>query len=210
MSECGGECKVAKYFIILVAVVTVIVAAYFFAGGYKNATRINPQNKPFAEAVVLKDNALYNFYKVSKDLYRSAQPDLTGLLQAKDMGFKSVINLRELHSDSEIALEAGIKEIRIKSTAAKINESEVVEFLKAMNNPENLPALVHCKHGSDRTGTMCAFYRIVFEGWSKEDAIDELTHGGFGYHKIYNSHIPPFIKNADIDALKKEAGIGSK
>lgn len=40
------------------------------------------------------------------------------------------------------------------------------------------------RHGSDRTGTMCALYRIAVQGWSKEDAIREMTAGGFGFHRI--------------------------
>ena len=46
------------------------------------------------------------------------------------------------------------------------------------------PVLVHCLHGSDRTGTIVAMYRIVEQGWTREAAIAEMTGGGYGYHAV--------------------------
>ena len=48
-------------------------------------------------------------------------------------------------------------------------------------------------------------YRIVFQGWTKEDAIAEMVDGGFGYHSIW-SNLIQFIKKADIEKIKKEVG----
>ena len=36
------------------------------------------------------------------------------------------------------------------------------------------PILVHCQHGSDRTGAVIALYRILFQNMSKVEAIKEL------------------------------------
>jgi hypothetical protein len=44
-------------------------------------------------------------------------------------------------------------------------------------------------------------YRIVFQGWLKDEAIDELMHGGYGYHAVYEN-IPEYIRKADIAAIK--------
>jgi hypothetical protein len=49
-------------------------------------------------------------------------------------------------------------------------------------------------------------YRMVFEGWSKEEARDEMLNGGYGFHSIW-SNIPKMIDEADIPALRaKVAG----
>ena len=53
--------------------------------------------------------------------------------------------------------------------------------------------LVHCQHGADRTGTMCALYRILRQDWKVEDAITEMKDGGYGYHSIW-FHLPRFIR----------------
>ncbi|MDB4461879.1 protein-tyrosine phosphatase family protein, partial [bacterium] len=68
------------------------------------------------------------------------------------------------------------------------------------------PVLVHCLHGSDRTGAMCAAYRVVVEGWSMEDAIRERKSGGYGHHKIW-SNLERWIEGLDVEALKEAAGI---
>ncbi|GAE17382.1 hypothetical protein JCM10003_3476 [Bacteroides pyogenes JCM 10003] len=49
---------------------------------------------------------------------------------------------------------------------------------------------------------MC-LYRIVFQGFSKERAIEEMVHGGFGFHRIYKNIIR-LIRQADIERIRKE------
>ncbi len=42
--------------------------------------------------------------------------------------------------------------------------------------------LIHCLHGEDRTGIVCAAYRIKYQNWPVEKAIAEMYEEGF--HKI--------------------------
>ena len=37
-----------------------------------------------------------------------------------------------------------------------------------------LPVLIHCQGGSDRTGVMVALYRMAFQGWDLEEAKNEM------------------------------------
>ena len=53
---------------------------------------------------------------------------------------------------------------------------------------------------------MCAVYRIAVQGWSKEDAIKEMTEGGFGFHSCWRN-LPEWIMKLDIEAIKEEAGL---
>ena len=48
------------------------------------------------------------------------------------------------------------------------------EAFAAAYDASNGPVLVHCWHGSDRTGCVCASHRIIFSGWSREQANAEL------------------------------------
>jgi len=61
--------------------------------------------------------------------------------------------------------------------------------------------LVHCLHGADRTGTMCAVYRMVVEGWSKEDAIKELTEGGYGFHEVWEN-MKKWLDTVNVEELR--------
>ena len=44
---------------------------------------------------------------------------------------------------------------------------------------------------------------LVFQNVSKEDAIHEMTEGGFGFHRIYKNIIRR-IKEADIEQIRKK------
>jgi protein tyrosine/serine phosphatase len=68
------------------------------------------------------------------------------------------------------------------------------------------PTLVHCEHGADRTGLVTALYRIAYQGWNKNAAIDELENGNFGFHDVW-INIPAYIRNIDVPALRKKVGL---
>lgn len=55
---------------------------------------------------------------------------------------------------------------------------------------------------------MCAMYRIAVCGWTKREAIDEMTHGGFGFSPTWQNLIR-FIERADLADIKRRAGINS-
>src|SRR5260370_184568 len=38
---------------------------------------------------------------------------------------------------------------------------------------------VHCKRGKDRTGMVCAYYRVKIEHWPVDKAIQEMFDNGF-------------------------------
>lgn len=61
------------------------------------------------------------------------------------------------------------------------SDSEVSQFLDLVKAAPGKVA-VHCKFGKDRTGFMCAVYRMVVQGWSYEAAKEELYDMGF--HKF--------------------------
>ena len=146
-------------------------------------------------------------YRVSDALYRSEQPSRLGMKNLKQLGIKTFVNLRWLHSDRRKIGELDSEYEHIYMTAWHPEEKEVVRFLRIVSNPKRTPVLVHCHYGADRTGTMVAVYRIAMQGWSKEEAIREMTEGGFGFHRTW-SNLPKWIQKLNIDSLKRQAGIG--
>lgn len=53
------------------------------------------------------------------------------------------------------------------------------DFLRLVNDPANAPVYVHCKGGRHRTGAMTAVYRISHDGWTAEQAFDEMKKYDF-------------------------------
>jgi hypothetical protein len=56
---------------------------------------------------------------------------------------------------------------------------------------------------------MCAIYRIAVEGWNKNEAIDEMTNGDFGFHSIWKNLVD-YIHNLNIDKIKNVADLSNE
>jgi protein tyrosine/serine phosphatase len=144
-----------------------------------------------------------NLHKVSKNLYRGAQPTEEGFKNLRQLGVKTVINLRDWHSDKSKIADSNLVYEQVDMTAWHPEDGEVIRFLKIVSDDSKQPVFVHCLYGSDRTGTMCAIYRIAVEGWSKQEAIDEMTKGGFGFHPVWQNLVK-YIEQLDVEKIKQE------
>ena len=185
--------------------IALIVLAIPFLVGTCGAERTSTSH-PAHWASPVQITGVPNLHKVSDSLYRSAQPTAEGMRNLKAMGIETVINLRSFHSDRDEIGDTGLGYEHICMKAWHPEEKEVVRFLRIVTDNQKTPVLVHFQHGADRAGTMCAVYRVVVQGWTKEEAIKEMTEGGFGFHGIWDNLIQ-WINKLDIDKIKDEAGI---
>jgi len=142
-----------------------------------------------------------NFYRITPNLYRAAQPSAEAFQEYEKFGIKTVINLRSKNSDRKY-LKGGstLRLIEVPMKAWDVDDDEVIAVMRLIKN-EPGPILIHCQHGADRTGIMVAMYRLVFENWTREEALDELVGGGYGFHKIWKN-IPKYIKEVDVAGIK--------
>lgn len=161
-------------------------------------------NRPPSWATPMAMDGVPNLHRVSDVLYRSAQPTDAGMQRIKELGIKTVVNLRSYHSDRDEMDHTGLGYEHLYMKTWHPERKEAVRFLQIVTDPERAPVLVHCQHGADRTGTMCAIYRIVVQKWTKEEAIREMREGGFGFHEVW-SNLPKWIDELDVEALKKES-----
>lgn len=125
---------------------------------------------------------LPNFHEVHPFLYRSGEPTMKGLHKLKEMGFDTLIDLRapseQKFDEKEAASELGLKYIRLVMTSAPPTKEQVDTLLntikKAEKDPTNGKILVHCAHGSDRTGCMIGIWRVSQENWNYDDTYKEM------------------------------------
>lgn len=143
---------------------------------------------------------LSNMYRVDNGIYRSEQPKTAQFKAVEKYGIAEILNLRQWHSDKKFTKNTNLVLHRVRMNAHDINDYDVVMALKTIKNRKGA-ILIHCRHGSDRTGTIVAMYRIIFQNWSKEQAIEELKNECFGFHEVY-INIPKYITNVDIDDIK--------
>ena len=107
--------------------------------------------------------------------------------ELKKRGFVSVVSLRrEQEAGADIpgaktaAAAAGLKYIHIPIDPAAITDADVDAFLKAVTDPANQPAYIHCG-SANRVGAMWLIKRVVVDGWDVPRATEEavaigLTH----------------------------------
>ncbi len=172
------------------------IAAALAVSGCRDAESGAAAARPSNWAAPVSCAGVPNLHKVSDSLYRSAQPTAEGMANLVALGVKTVVNLRDNHSDSDEIGGLPLNARRIEIFTGNMKEEYVAEFLAIMDDTNAVPVLVHCKHGADRTGTMCAMYRMLRQGWTADDAIDEMTNGGYGYHSLW-SNLPRFIRNSE-------------
>ncbi len=143
---------------------------------------------------------LPNLHRVSPTLYRGAQPTREGLEELRRLGVKTVVSLRAFHGESEAVAAAGLGYDRISFKVWHPEDEDVRRFLGIVTDESRQPVFVHCLRGADRTGTAVAAYRVCVEGWSREDAIEEMVNGGFEYSPRFQNLVT-YLRTFDAAAL---------
>ena len=64
------------------------------------------------------------------------------------------------------------------------------EILKAVDDPNRRPVLVHCARGTCRTGAAVALYRFERDGWTVADVAEEMRRQTYR-----EGRIPGYIYN---------------
>ncbi len=165
-----------------------------------------PRLRPITWAQPILETGLNNVYQVDKDIYRSEQPDHDNVLQLIRLGVNEVLNLREYHSDQAAVANTSVVSYTVEMDAATVSEEQLLAALQVIKHRKS-PLLVHCWHGSDRTGTVIAAYRMVFQNWTKQQAIDEMVNGGYGYHASIYPNLITVLENLDVIKIKSALGL---
>ncbi|MDR5739416.1 dual specificity protein phosphatase family protein [Caballeronia sp. LZ019] len=147
-----------------------------------------------------------NLHRITPSLYRSAQITADDLPRLRALGIRKIISFRSFHSDDGLLAGSGIALQRIRINTWNIRDEDMIAALQALRHVDrDGPVLIHCQHGADRTGLVSALYRVVYQGWTKGQAEDELLNGGYGFHPVWGN-IRRYLENVDVDRLRREAG----
>ena len=131
---------------------------------------------------VVTPPGIKNFGKVNDNYYRGSQPNKSQVAALKAMGVKTIIDLRKdyIPEARQWAKDAGLNYFNLPLLPGRRATKEQTEyFLRLVNDPANGPVYVHCKGGRHRTGAMTAAYRITHDGWTAEQAFEEMLKYDF-------------------------------
>jgi len=120
--------------------------------------------------VTIHDGAMYQSAAIPAD-------EIAGVMQQN--GIRTVFDLRdserELIAKERTAVEkAGLRYVNVPMSATEPTQDDMQRFLAAMKGTE-LPALVHCQHGQNRSVLAASVWRIEQLGWTNEQALAATT-----------------------------------
>jgi tyrosine-protein phosphatase SIW14 len=161
---------------------------------------------------------LPNFGEVAHNLFRGGQPGVDGLEHLKKMGVSIVVDMRSGPNDNEkrAVNKLGMQYVSIPWHCPFPSDEQFAKFLKVIENNPDKKVFVHCRLGDDRTGMAVAAYRMAEQGWTADQALDEMEKFGFDWrhHMIcptlqsYEKSFPKRLKKdeafRDLNAVKNQ------
>ena len=145
------------------------------------------------------------FLQVDDRLFRGAQPDLAGFKYLRDLGVRTIINLREAKdaerlNERAIVESLGMKYVNIPikdgnffTRSRRIPPEAIQSFFQAIDSSASGTVFVHCHRGADRTGALVSFYRIVRHNWDSVRAYAEARQIGMrSWYKGLQQQIEEF------------------
>lgn len=117
-----------------------------------------------------------NFDQIAPGIYRSNHPTPARFAKMKQMGIKTILNLRgqtdsaHYWQEEEICRELGLTLVNAHLLArGAVQKHHIVDVIEKLKTIER-PFLMHCKSGADRAGFASAIYLMVVEGEPVETA----------------------------------------
>lgn len=167
--------------------VTLTLISALSMGGCMKHPSLDEEQRPSNWGTLI--SATHNFYQISADVFRSDQPSSQLIPSLKQYNIDTVINLRARNEDAKVLKDQPFNLVHIPIYTWAINRNDLLQAMRAIQTAKqnNQKVLIHCYHGSDRTGATIAMYRIIFEHWSIEEAVKEMKQGGYGFHVIWKN-----------------------
>jgi protein tyrosine/serine phosphatase len=147
---------------------------------------------------------LPNFKIVSDHILRGGQPGDDGFKKLAERGVKTIVDLRwvdehDISHEKRTVEDDGMRFVSVpmKGIGAPSME-QVSRVLSVLEDSDNWPVFIHCRRGSDRTGTVLACYRISHDHWENRKALAEARANGLSsFERAMRSFIEHFQPSPD-------------
>ena len=125
--------------------------------------------------------AFLNARLVSQDLATGGQPSPEDLTRLRDLGYRTIPNLRRpdegSNEEGDRVRELGMTYLNIPIGGEPIIPQQVGRFTAALTDSANYPMLVHCA-SANRVGGLFYLHRVVHEDHDKARALAEARSIG--------------------------------
>lgn len=146
-----------------------------------------------------------NLQRLDSHFYRSAQPTAAQAAALRQLGIRTVINLRYFDRDHDRRALAGepLTLLNQPLLTWAIQPADIARVLRLIRERQRFgPVLLHCYHGADRTGLLSAYYRVIYQGWPPERARREMVAGGFGFHSLWR-RLPELLNDEPVAQVRR-------
>ena len=145
--------------------------------------------------------------RIAEFLYRGAQPRAEGLQELKKLGVTTIVDLRKEDPEKRAWEKQQAESLGMKFVSIPVDgwsppsDDQLAQFLGLFHNTPREKVYVHCRFGDDRTGVFVASYRMAYEGWPPQEALNEMYFFGFNgfWHpsmKVYIHDFPARLRAA--------------
>ncbi len=176
------------------------------------------QETPGAFGQKINVRGVHNAGKINDHLFRGAQPDVIGLSELKNLGVNTIVDLRReatstMNEEKARAATIGVRFVSIPLGGFSNPTSEqLAQFFSLVREDPQPTIFVHCQFGEDRSGVFIAAYRIAFEHWSSDQAMQEMLHFGFNHnwHPAMRAYVRSLPEKLQSDPVLKSSLAGLK
>lgn len=179
---------------VRMAVCLALLAVPFLDGGNARGQVRHSEamrSKPDLQRVMgehLKAKGVPNFGRVTLTLYRGGQPSAEGFETLARMGIAIVVDTGRSRRDEALIRHLGMTYDPLPWYCPFPSDKVFKRFIEIIRENPGKKIFVHCRFGDDRTGMMIAAYRMGAEGWTAQEAMQEMRE--FGYSPIHHLMCP--------------------
>lgn len=163
-----------------ILVAATLALSLWFAGAPARAQEVTKETVP----------GIVNFARLQTTVACSGAIKPEVVPKIKEMGFASIINLREasepganVEAEEAAAKEAGIRYYHVPFNGASPDPAAADKFIEAITAKGTEPAFIHCS-GGNRAATMWLIKRLVVDHWDVDRATKEATDLGLVSPKL--------------------------
>src|SRR5262245_31701045 len=181
-------------------ILALFLSSLLASGCARSARSSNPAHSsapPFAIKIELIGGTYLG--KVNDFLYSGYPPNERGIEQLKKIGITTIVDLRgerqgTVETERKRAEEHGMRLVNIRASGwSPPKDEELVQFFSLLQKRPKERIYIHCWLGNDRTGVFIAAYRIAFEHWSADRALEEMYV--FRFKGFWHPSMKTYIRN---------------
>jgi tyrosine-protein phosphatase SIW14 len=157
---------------------------------------VSEKHPEFAEKIHI--DGVKDAGKLNDHFYRGSQPNAEGLRSLKKLGVTMIVDLRgefrrESAHEKREAESLGMKFVLIPGNGwSPPTDKQMAEFFSIISKRGEQKTFIHCWLGGDRTGVFIAAYRIAFQHWTPQEAIQEMH--AFHFKSFWHPAMKKYVR----------------